>query len=483
MSFLLPAAVLVFSLLPGVARAHAFAVRYDLPLPLDFYLLGAGAIVALSFLVMALAGRRASAGAAPLYLILIEKPEGTAAARRIAAALKTIGVLLFLGLLAVGFYGPPSPTQNLSTVTVWVLWWVGFFLFSALVVNAWPLLDPWRNLYALLPGRGGRLKLPAWLGCWPAVALLLAFIWMELVGDLGHEPRGLVRIVVTYSLIAWLLMAIFGGEGWQRSFDPFGRLFALLGRFAPIGRFDGEEGHPLVLRWPGAALLDRPSAGSSHSTAGQTAFLLVVLSSVTFDGFSETPAWAFILDWLSRNEALRPFLLWTQETRLGALGFIKSVALLSAPLLFAAVIWIFCLLSSFSVGGEQKSAAIFRHFAVTLLPIAIAYHLSHYASFLLYAGQLAIPLMSDPFGLGWDLFGTKGYVVDVGVAGAKDIWYLSLIAIVAGHVFAVVLGHVEALRLFSSRSLAVRSQIPLLILMVLFTFTSLWILAQPVIAS
>ena len=138
---------------------------------------------------------------------------------------------------------------------------------------------------------------------------------------------------------------------------------------------------------------------------------------------------------------------------------------------------------AFSVGGEQKSAAIFRHFAVTLLPIAIAYHLSHYASFLLYAGQLAIPLMSDPFGLGWDLFGTKGYVVDVGVAGAKDIWYLSLIAIVAGHVFAVVLGHVEALRLFSSRSLAVRSQIPLLILMVLFTFTSLWILAQPVIAS
>lgn len=41
------------ALVPGPAWAHAFGTRYDLPLPLGFYLTGAGAAVMLSFVVMA----------------------------------------------------------------------------------------------------------------------------------------------------------------------------------------------------------------------------------------------------------------------------------------------------------------------------------------------------------------------------------------------------------------------------------------------
>ena len=37
---------------------------------------------------------------------------------------------------------------------------------------------------------------------------------------------------------------------------------------------------------------------------------------------------------------------------------------------------------------------------------SVAYHLAHYLSMLLVSGQFIIPLVSDPFGLGWDLFGT-----------------------------------------------------------------------------
>ena len=35
------------------ASAHAFGIRYDLPIPLGIYLTGAGAAVFLSFMVMA----------------------------------------------------------------------------------------------------------------------------------------------------------------------------------------------------------------------------------------------------------------------------------------------------------------------------------------------------------------------------------------------------------------------------------------------
>ena len=36
------------------AGAHAFGARYDLPLPLELYLISAGVAVALSFVIMAL---------------------------------------------------------------------------------------------------------------------------------------------------------------------------------------------------------------------------------------------------------------------------------------------------------------------------------------------------------------------------------------------------------------------------------------------
>ena len=79
---------------------------------------------------------------------------------------------------------------------------------------------------------------------------------------------------------------------------------------------------------------------------------------------------------------------------------------------------------------------------LSLIPIAIAYHLAHYFSLFAIAGQFIIPLASDPFGYGWDLFGTMLYRIDIGVVDAKFIWYLSVVAIVTGHIVAVWVGHV-----------------------------------------
>jgi hypothetical protein len=53
-------------------------------------------------------------------------------------------------------------------------------------------------------------------------------------------------------------------------------------------------------------------------------------------------------------------------------------------------------------------------------------------------------------------------------------------AIVIGHVIAVYLAHVIALRLFTDRLRALRSQVPMIVLMVAYTMTSLWTLAQPI---
>jgi hypothetical protein len=109
--------------------------------------------------------------------------------------------------------------------------------------------------------------------------------------------------------------------------------------------------------------------------------------------------------------------------------------------------------------------------------------MAHYLTYLLTQGQLLIPLASDPFGFGWDLFGTADYRVDLNLVGARFAWYTAVAAIVIGHVIAVWVAHIVALRLFRSHAVALRSQYPMLALMVGYTAISLWILAQPIVEA
>jgi hypothetical protein len=122
-----------------------------------------------------------------------------------------------------------------------------------------------------------------------------------------------------------------------------------------------------------------------------------------------------------------------------------------------------------------------RAFVLTLVPIAIAYLVAHYLSYFLIQGQLLIRLASDPFGFEWNLFGTAHFRPDIGIVGARFMWYTSLIAIVLGHVAAVASAHFVALRRIEDPRLAMRSQIPMLVLMIAYTMVSLWIIAQPIV--
>ena len=97
-------------------------------------------------------------------------------------------------------------------------------------------------------------------------------------------------------------------------------------------------------------------------------------------------------------------------------------------------------------------------------------------------GQLIIPLASDPFGYGWNLLGTAEYRINIGVISARILWYLSVGLIVVGHIIAVYLAHLISLRTFQDRSVAMSSQYPMLMLMVIYTVVSLWTIAQPIVA-
>lgn len=454
------------------AAAHGFAMRYTLPLPLLLYLTVAGAVVALSAVVTFVLSR--AAPAAPRWPRLVLP--GVVVAP-LAAGVRLLGVALFALVVAAGLFGEPSPLRNIAPAFVWVWWWVGLAFVTALIGNLWPLLNPWASLYdaaawaiARLRGRppAPLLAWPEWLGHWPAVLLFTVFAWIEIVWPKSDSPALLAQVIIAYSAITWTAMALFGRR-WLDQGEALSVAFAVFARFAPLAPDKAAGATVLVLR-PWGAGLAGAAIPPSHA-----AFVVLMLASVTFDGFLETTQWQAMVDWLFHQAALAPALFWARDVFGSAVIGVETLALVIFPCLLLAVF--LATLALMRRGGSGIGPwSLTGYFALTLAPIAIGYHFAHYLSFLAIAGQLIIPLASDPFGYGWDLFGTARTLIDYGLINTRVTWHVAIAAIVAGHVIAVVLAHLAA------RARGLR-QLPLLALMVAYTVLSLWILAQPIVES
>lgn len=473
----------------GSAYGHAFGQRYDLPLPLWLYLWGAAGVVAVTFVLLALFGARQRGGAG-------SSSSGWAGSnvpamcgnvpRVVLLPFQVMSVAAFALVLAAGLFGRQDPFKNIAPTAIWIVGWVGLAYVCAFIGNVWALISPWAVAFAwmeTIAGRGRtgtayspRFRYPAWLGVWPAVILFLAFAWAELLWPGRDVPRNIAVVALVYTLVTWAGCLAFGREAWLRGGELFSVFFGLVGRFAPL-RFMPVNGRwTWRLRPYAVGLLDDKPASSSV-----TAFVLLTLSTVTIDGLFETPLWAGVVD-------LR---LGAPPATGGPSGdyiVLASAALALAPVVFATVYLGVVALIAFAAGTPQppdgrSMGKLAGRFVLSLVPIGIAYHLAHYLSFLLLAGQFLIPLSSDPFGFGWDLFGTALYCLDIGIIDARAAWYTAVAAIVGGHVIAVWLAHEAALFVFRDHRAARRSQYPMTALMIGYTVLSLWILAQPIVEA
>ncbi len=421
---------------------------------------GAGATIVLTFAAMALFFRersftRVSVGR---KLLPVSPP--------LTSGIRGIALVVFLFTVCAGFIGVQDPYRNLITTTVWVTWWVGFAFVCALVGDLWALANPLQ-----IPFKGF-LRYPKSLGAWPAVVLFFGFAWAELVWHGKDVPMYLASAVLGYAVLTWAAMAVFGTDAWLANGEAFSIAFGVLGRFAPLY----AQGGALGVRVPGAGLLAQERVPVSIAV-----FVLLMLSSVTCDGFFETPLMRSLETAALSSPPLAAALFTASEWGLDESQLIASATLAAFPVIFAAAFW---LTAWAMVRVSEKPLPVTDAacaFVLTLVPIAVAYHLAHYFSLLVTAGQFMIPLVSDPFGFGWNLFGTAGYKVDLGALSPYVFWYGAVILIVTGHVIAVMLAHVAALRLFGSARAAAASQAPMVALMVAYTMVSLWILAQPVV--
>jgi hypothetical protein len=116
-----------------------------------------------------------------------------------------------------------------------------------------------------------------------------------------------------------------------------------------------------------------------------------------------------------------------------------------------------------------------------LVPIAIGYLIAHYLTFLLGEGQRIVVALSDPFQLGWDLFGGAFFEPSIDWLPPSLVWTVMLLAVIGGHVAGAWAGHLAAMRdATGTAAEARRAQVPLAILMVVLTVLTLWSLGQEV---
>ena len=416
---------------PLAASAHGFGRLYNLPVPFWLYAWAASAALLVSFL---------------LALYFVRRPEGpepepttrtirsTGGWVRLKSVLQVLSVGLLVLCIATALWGNRDPYRNFSMTFFWIVCLLGLTYFTAVAGNVYAYLNPW----SILTG------------------------WLVLV----------------YTLINVIAAGLVGRQAWFRHGEFFAVYLRLVGRLAPL-RLGGEDHlrQPAAWRWPGAGLVH-----SRPAHVATVVFILAMLSTTAFDGLRATQWWVRLFwsdptGWVEALMGQRPMQN-IIEARRWYLAW-ETLWLLSLPGIYFAAYAGSLQVARWMTGSQRPLRALLLDFAYPLLPIALAYHVTHYATLVLTQGRKIISLASDPFGWGWDLFGTAMTWRAPFLPEMSWVWHSQVALILIGHVAGVYASHRVAIRVFETPRSAALSQIALLVLMVAMTVSGLWIIAQP----
>ncbi len=435
-----------------VVPMHGLGGARDLPISAALAISAAVAALVISFTVLIVAWR------APRYDAHTQGRPLPAGFQRFVDGAPLRWTVRVLGLAGFGYLGwalvaGPDVVTNPVFGSFYVLLWVGMVPFSLLLGPVFRAISPMRTvnlLLARLTGgdpAGGVTSYPARLGYWPAAIGLFAFVWQELVNE-SSTYLGSVRLWLALYVGAMLVGSALFGDTWFRRADPFEVYSTLVGRLCPIGR--REDGR-LVLRSPLSNL------DGVQVAPGLVAVLAVLFGSTAFDSYKDKLSW---VDFVGR-QSLPPQLVNT----LGLVGFCLLVA---GTFSLAAM--------ATGVHAGTPRWALPGLLVHSLVPIVVGYMTAHYLSYFVEQGQATVIQLSDPMVNGANLLGTANWSVDYWLSGHPSFLAdTKVLAIVLGHITGAVAAHDRALRLLP-RQHQVTGQLGMLLVMVLYTGTGLYLL-------
>jgi hypothetical protein len=285
-------------------------------------------------------------------------------------------------------------------------------------------------------------SLPQSLGYWPATLSLLSFVWLELAAPDRDAVSVLLLYFGGYAAIQ-LSAALLFGEAWFTTGDGFEVYSTLVATLSPFGRRDDGR---LVVRNP----LD--GAATFGPTPGAVALIAVLLGSTFFDTVSGSAEW----DRAVQSVPVAPALISTA-------GLLVMIGIVAVTFVGATL-----LAGRAGDRGRRPVPGLLAH---TVIPIVVGYVIAHYFSFLLFQGQAALALLSNPLGADAHVSGAINY----GLITAAGIAFIQVLAVIVGHVLAVISAHDRSVALFP-RADAVIGQLPLMVLMVGYTVGGLTLL-------
>ena len=355
-------------------------------------------------------------------------------------------VLAILG----GVWGTPAGARNFGIIFVWIVWWALLIialvpLFGRLWCAVCPIPAPgeWLQRRGIVPHMPGRLF---GLGRrWPR---RLRNIWLQNVGFLLVALFSTV-ILTRPAVTGWLLLGflavsvglsvVFEGRAFCRYLCPVGGFIGLFSLLAPLElrvkdrSICQQHTHKDCLTgtacsygcpwgvYPGAlrrnaycglcaeclrscpkdniALNLRPF-GAELGVAGERRLdeaykAFIMLSCALLYPIVLLGPWG----WLKQLANLGTWNGWA----LYAAGFL-AVNLIVVPGTF----WLISAGARCLAGISLPTRRLFVDYAYGLVPLGLAAWIAFSLSFVLVNGSYALPVLSDPFGWGWDLLGTSG---------------------------------------------------------------------------
>jgi hypothetical protein len=433
--------------------AHGLGGLSDLPVQLSYVLIAAVVVLLVSFAVLGLAWREPrftgdeSGVPLPGWLTrFVESP----LTRGVVVAL----ALAFTAWVTFAAFFGENLVVNPVFGSVYALLWVGLVPAALLFGPVYRLCNPlrWihRGICALLRRDPAEavIDYPEWLGMWPAALGLYAFTWLELVNPDYSTSLPVVRAwFLGLALIVLAIAGVFGDRAFGMV-DPFEVYSSLVARLSPFGR---RTDRVLVIRSP----LD--NLAGLVAPAGAVGVVSVLFGSTAFDSFHDS------VHWLRFSQHFGD----------------HTVALDSAALLlFCLVVLVtFCAAAVLTgLVGDIEWRQLPRLYAHTLVPIVVGYIIAHYLTFYVSVGIETVQQLGDPLSRGWTLTSFASGVNPFAIYNHPTaIGIIKVVAVVTGHVLAVIAAHDRSVALLPRRK-AVIGQLPMLTLMVAYTLAGLALL-------
>lgn len=358
-------------------------------------------------------------------------------------------LLVFTLIVLAGLVGTATGATNFSTIFVWLAWW-GLLILVLVPLGGriWCAMCPipapgeWLARGAIVERSrrvvgAGRAWPRALRNLWPAFGGLLLLVLFGLV--VTTRPLVTALLLLGFTLVALATHLLFEGRVFCRYLCPVGGLIGVYAMAAPLELRardlevcrlcrdkacfrGGERGYPCpTFQFPGGglqrntycvlcteclkacphenvALRLRPFGADLSVTRGQRAdeawMALLLLGTALAHSVVKLGPWGWIKSWANLDRPVE-FLLY-------AALFIGTV-LVALPALHLLTAW----LSRAAAGSRAPLGKLFVAYAYALIPLSLGAWMAFTLAVVLPNLSYVPRVLSDPFGWGWNLLGTR----------------------------------------------------------------------------